>query len=72
MDRNVGPFDAQLRVGVGLLLAVLTSLSVFGYLTLPFFSDFGAAIIAAVLIIEGSTRRCLLYGLLGLNRCPVD
>lgn len=72
MDRNVGPFDARLRVGVGLLLGVVTALSAGGYLTLPFLSDLGVGLIAAVLVVEGATRRCLLYRLLGVDRCPVD
>jgi len=71
MDRNVGPFDARLRVAAGVLLALVTAASVLGYTTVPLISDIGAAIIAAVLIIEGSTRRCLLYRALGIDRCPV-
>jgi len=72
MDRNVGPFDARLRVVAGLLLAVLAVASTLGYATVPLISDLGAALIAAVLIIEGSTRRCLLYRALGVDRCPVE
>jgi len=72
MDRNVGPFDARFRVAVGVLFAVLAVGSTFGYTTIPVISDLGAAIIAAVLIVEGATRRCLLYRALGIDRCPVD
>ena len=72
MKKNVGPFDARLRVGAGIVVAILTALSAGGVLTLPFVSEVGAAIISAVLIVEGTTSRCLLYRLLGIDRCPVD
>ena len=72
MNRNVGPVDARVRIAIGVVVAVLTTLSVVGYLTLPVISEFGGAIIAAVLIVEGAMRRCLLYRLLGIDRCPVD
>lgn len=72
MDRNVGPFDARLRVAAGVLLATLAVGSALGYVTIPLISDLGAALIAAVLIVEGASRRCLLYRVLGVDRCPVD
>lgn len=72
MNKNVGPLDARVRIGVGVLVAVLTLLSVLGYTTLPLMSDLGFGILAGVLIVEGAMGRCLLYGLLGIDRCPVD
>ena len=72
MNRNVGPFDARVRVAAGVLLAALVAASVLDYTTIPVLTDLGAAIIAAVLVVEGSTRRCLLYRALGIDRCPVD
>ena len=72
MNRNVGPFDARFRVAAGILLAALAVGSTLGYFSIPVLSDLGAAIIAAVLIVEGATRRCLLYRALGIDRCPVD
>jgi len=72
MDRNVGLFDARFRLGVGVLLAIFVIGSTLGYTTIPLLSDFGAGIIAAVLIVEGATRRCLLYRALGIDRCPVE
>ncbi len=72
MDRNVGPFDARVRVAAGILLAAFVVGSTLGYTTIPLVSDLGAAIIAVVFIIEGTTRRCLLYRALGVDRCPVE
>jgi len=72
MDRNVGPLDARGRVVAGILLAVLAVVSTLGYTTIPLISDLGAAILAAVLIVEGLSRRCLLYRVLGIDRCPVE
>ncbi len=72
MDRNVGPFDARTRIVAGALLAALAVGSTLGYLTLPLISDLGAASIGLVLIVEGASRRCLLYRALGIDRCPVD
>ena len=72
MNRNVGPLDARVRiaVGIGCLLAAL--LAVGGYATVPVVSELGIGLFGAVLIIEGALRRCLLYRLLGIDRCPVD
>lgn len=42
------------------------------YLTIPLISDLGLGIIAALLVVEGALRRCLLYRMLGIDRCPVD
>jgi len=72
MNRNVGPFDARVRiaVGSGCLLAAL--LAVGGYTTVPILSEFGLGLFGAVLVIEGALRRCLLYRLLGIDRCPVE
>lgn len=72
MDRNVGPFDARFRVAAGILLAVFVVGSTLGYTSIPIISELGAALIAAVLIVEGVARRCLLYRALGIDRCPVD
>ena len=72
MNQNVGPLDARVRiaVGIGCLLAAL--LAVGGYTTVPIFSELGLGVIGAVLVVEGGLRRCLLYRLLGVDRCPVD
>lgn len=72
MNRNVGPLDAKMRVAVGVLLCVLAPLQALGIATVPVFSSIGAGFAGAVLVIEGSVQRCLLYSLLGINRCPVD
>ena len=72
MNRNVGPLDARVRiaVGSGCLLAAL--LAVGGDATVPVISPLGLGVIGAVLVVEGTLRRCLLYRLLGIDRCPVD
>ncbi|ERH03423.1 MAG: protein of unknown function (DUF2892) [Halorubrum sp. J07HR59] len=72
MDRNVGPLDAKVRVGVGAVLCLFALLQALGVATVPVLSGVGAAFAGAVLIVEGSVRRCALYSLLGINRCPVD
>lgn len=71
-DPNVGPFDSKVRVLVGSLLVLFAPLQFFGYLQLPFFSSIGAALAGIILLVEGLVNRCLLYSLLGINRCPVD
>lgn len=72
MKRNVGKIDAIARVGGGAALAVLAVLTAWGMVTVPVVSALGLGIIALVLILEGATRRCLLYRALGIDRCPVD
>lgn len=72
MNRNVGPVDAGARVVGGVALAVLAVLTAFGAMTVPVVSALGLGIIGAVLIVEGVMRRCLLYGVLGIDRCPVE
>jgi hypothetical protein len=72
MNRNVGRLDAIVRVVAGGMLAVLAVLAGFGMVTVPVFSALGVGIVAVVLIVEGATQRCLLYRVLGIDRCPVD
>jgi|APHM01.1.fsa_nt_gi Protein of unknown function (DUF2892). len=72
MEKNVGPRDAQTRIVVGLLLIGLAPLQAAGYVPIPLFTSVGAAFAGAVLTVEGITSRCLLYKILGINRCPVD
>ena len=72
MQRNVGPVDAAGRVLLGVGLAGLAVLAALGAVTVPVFSGVAVGIVALVLIVEGATRRCLLYRLMGIDRCPVD
>lgn len=72
MQRNVGPVDAAARVVLGGGLLGAAGLAVAGVVTTPVVSAVGLGLAAVVLLLEGATRRCLLYGLLGIDRCPVD
>lgn len=71
-DKNVGPLDAKLRIIFGVLLVLLAPLQGMGYITIPIFSTVGAAIAGIIIVIEGLVNRCILYTVLGINRCPVD
>ncbi|MFC7186586.1 YgaP family membrane protein [Halorubrum yunnanense] len=72
MKRNVGRVDALARVAGGIAIAVFALLVATGTLTVPVVSAVGLGIAGAVLIVEGATRRCLLYRALGIDRCPVE
>jgi Protein of unknown function (DUF2892). len=72
MQRNVGRVDAAARIVLGVSLLSAAGLVIAGVVTTPIVSAVGLALAAIVLIVEGATRRCLLYGLLGIDRCPVD
>ena len=72
MKRNVGRIDALVRIAAGVAIAALAVLVATGSLTVPVVSAVGLGIAGAVLIVEGATRRCLLYRVLGIDRCPVD
>lgn len=72
MHRNVGPIDAASRVLAGVALVVLAGLAAAGTITVPVLSALALFLVAFVLLIEGLTRRCLLYRILGIDRCPVD
>ncbi|ERG89841.1 MAG: protein of unknown function (DUF2892) [halophilic archaeon J07HX5] len=72
MQRNVGRVDAAARIVLGVSLLGAAGLVVAGVVTTPVVSAVGLALAAIVLVVEGATRRCLLYGLLGIDRCPVD
>ena len=67
MKRNVGRIDAVVRVVAGVAVALLAVAVAVGAISVPVFSAVGL-----VLVIEGATRRCLLYRALGIDRCPVD
>ena len=72
MKRNVGQFDAAARVIGGVAVAILALLAATGAVSVPVVSAFGLGVAGAVLIAEGAMRRCLLYRVLGVDRCPVD
>jgi len=72
VQRNVGPIDAAGRVLAGVVLVVLAGLVAAGTITVPVLSALALCLAALVVLIEGLTRRCLLYRILGIDRCPVD
>ncbi|MES3161129.1 MAG: DUF2892 domain-containing protein [Halorubrum sp.] len=72
MKRNVGRVDATARVIGGVALVIFAVLVAVEQLTLPAFSALAVAVAGVVLVVEGATRRCLLYSALGIDRCPVD
>jgi hypothetical protein len=72
MKRNVGRIDALARIAGGVAIAALAVLAATGAVSVPVVSAAGLAVAGAVLIVEGATRRCLLYRALGIDRCPVD
>jgi hypothetical protein len=72
MKRNVGRLDALTRIIGGTAVVILALLVATNAVSIPAGSAVGLAVIGTVLIIEGGTRRCLLYRVLGIDRCPVD
>ncbi|SDF41923.1 Protein of unknown function [Halorubrum xinjiangense] len=72
MKRNVGRIDAIARIIGGVAIAALALLAATGSVSVPVVSAVGLGVAGVVLIVEGATRRCLLYRALGIDRCPVD
>jgi len=72
VKRNVGRIDALARIAGGVAVAVLAILVASGDVSVPVGSAVGLGLAGAVLIVEGATRRCLLYRALGIDRCPVE
>lgn len=72
MKRNVGRIDAVARIIGGVAIAALALLAATGSVSVPVVSAAGLGVAGVVLIVEGATRRCLLYRALGIDRCPVD
>lgn len=71
-EKNVGSVDARIRIFVGSLLVLLAPLQATGYIPIPLFTSVGAVLAGCILIIEGLLNRCVLYSILGINRCPTD
>jgi hypothetical protein len=71
-DKNVGPFDSQARILIGSMLILLAPLQALGYVPIPLFSSIGATFAGTILVVEGLINRCVLYSILGIDRCPVD
>lgn len=71
-EKNVGRVDARIRILIGSLLMTLAPLQAAGFLPIPFFTSAGAFTAGAILMIEGALNRCILYSLLGIDRCPTD
>jgi preprotein translocase subunit Sec61beta len=72
VKRNVGRIDGRIRIVVGVAVAVLAFLVATGEASVPVVSAVGLAVAGVVLIVEGATRRCLLYRILGIDRCPME
>ncbi len=72
MKRNVGRVDALARVVGGVVIAALAFLAATGTVSVPVISALGLGVAGVVLVVEGATRRCLLYRVLGIDRCPVE
>jgi hypothetical protein len=72
VKRNVGRIDAMARVGGGVAVALLAVLVATTDVSVPVVSAVGLAVAGVVLVVEGATRRCLLYRVLGIDRCPMD
>ena len=62
MTRNVGGLDKALRIGGGILLLALGLFGPLGW--------WGA--LGLVPLATGLVGNCPVYGLLGLNTCPLD
>jgi len=60
------------RIVAGVAVAVVAALVAATDVSVPVVSVVGLALAGGVLVVEGTTRRCLLYRLLGIDRCPVD
>lgn len=60
------------RVVGGVAVAILALLVATTDVSVPVVSAIGLAVAGLVLVVEGATRRCLLYRVLGIDRCPVD
>lgn len=71
-DKNVGPLDSRARILIGSILFLLAPLQALGHVPIPLLSSIGAAFAGTVLVVEGLINRCVLYSILGINRCPVD
>jgi hypothetical protein len=72
MKRNVGRIDALVRTVGGVAVVLLAFLAATDGVSVPAVSALGLGVAGAVLVVEGATRRCLLYRVLGIDRCPVD
>jgi hypothetical protein len=72
VKRNVGRIDAMARVVGGVAVALLAVLVATTDVSVPVVSAVGLAVTGVVLVVEGATRRCLLYRVLGIDRCPMD
>ena len=62
MKFNVGGIDRILRILVGLAFIAASALGYIGW---------WGYVVAAVALATGAIRFCPLYGLLGVNTCPV-
>lgn len=62
MKANVGGLDRMLRVGAGVALLALTATGTIGLWGL----------VGIVPLATGLFRFCPLYGLIGLNTCPMS
>jgi hypothetical protein len=62
MQKNVGGIDKMLRIGAGVVLLALGAFGPLGWWGL----------IGVVPLATGLLGNCPVYGLLGLNTCPLE
>lgn len=64
---NVGESDRLVRLGLGILLAILGLAGLTAYLDVEMWVSVVGLVVGAILIATGLARRCLLYRAFGID-----
>jgi hypothetical protein len=67
MEQNVGTLDRNVRLALGVLLAVAGAVAAAGYLELGLVVVAGVLVVGLVLLVTGATQTCPAYAGAGID-----
>lgn len=67
MKKNVGGLDRSGRIGIGIILAIAGIAALVGYWSVGAVVGAVAVVVAAVLIVTGTTQKCPINEVAGID-----
>ncbi|MFB1064648.1 DUF2892 domain-containing protein [Natrinema sp. H-ect4] len=72
MDKNVGGIDRTGRIVIGLVLTIAGIAALTGYWAIGAVTGVIALVVAAVLLVTGTTQKCPINEAVGVDTTPED
>lgn len=72
MEKNVGGIDRTGRIVIGIVLAIAGIAALTGYWTIGAVAGAVAIVVAAILLVTGTTQKCPINEATGINTIPEE